>query len=224
MSTTFSNLIFEGNYSEFVKSMKDRLDEALLDFTKDYSVFEEETSDNKQKYKEHRDKEDKMDKEEKESEDYDKKKMNMKEEAQSNVRDAGMFTKKQNFQNPKVERSRVIFLKSSGKWKATNKQGFTRIFDDEGAARSFALSRPKTSQTKLAKSTKKNVKEEVQIDEKAVSQQQQKLMGMAYALKKGDMPESEASDEVKKIAKDMSTDELKKYAGTKHEGLPKEKD
>ena len=49
--------------------------------------------------------------------------------------------------------------------------------------------------------------EEDYIEEKAVSQQQQKLMGLAYAYKKGDVPESEVSDEVKKIADQMSMKE-----------------
>lgn len=55
----------------------------------------------------------------------------------------------------------------------------------------------------------------------AVSQQQQKIMGLALAYKRGDVPASEVSAEVKKIAKSMSEKELEKYAGTKHKGLPK---
>ena len=55
----------------------------------------------------------------------------------------------------------------------------------------------------------------------AVSQQQQKIMGLALAYKRGDVPASEVSAEVKKIAKSMSQKELEKYAGTSHKGLPK---
>ena len=57
------------------------------------------------------------------------------------------------------------------------------------------------------------------IDEKAVSQQQQKFMGMVYAYKKGEMPN--ASDEVKKAAEGMTMKEVEKYASTKHAKLPK---
>ena len=55
--------------------------------------------------------------------------------------------------------------------------------------------------------------------EAAVSQQQQKFMGMVYAYKKGEMPN--ASDEVKKAAEGMTMKEVEKYASTKHAKLPK---
>ena len=55
----------------------------------------------------------------------------------------------------------------------------------------------------------------------AVSQQQQKIMGLALAYKRGEVPASKVSDQVKKLARSMSEKELKKYAGTKHKGLPK---
>jgi hypothetical protein len=54
----------------------------------------------------------------------------------------------------------------------------------------------------------------------ARSKAQQKLMGMAYAVKKGDMPRSEASDEVRNLADSMTLKQLKDYAETKHAGLP----
>lgn len=53
--------------------------------------------------------------------------------------------------------------------------------------------------------------------EKAVSQNQQQLAGMALAYLRGEMPD--ASEEVKKMAK-MGEKELRKFAKTKHEGLP----
>jgi hypothetical protein len=59
--------------------------------------------------------------------------------------------------------------------------------------------------------------EETQLDEKAVSKAQQKFMGMVYAAKKGETP---ASPEVAKAAKSISKGEAKKFAKTKHEGLP----
>jgi hypothetical protein len=43
-------------------------------------------------------------------------------------------------------------------------------------------------------------------------------MGMVHAYQKGEMPN--ASPEVKKSAKEMSTKEATKFASTKHEGLP----
>jgi len=58
------------------------------------------------------------------------------------------------------------------------------------------------------------------VAEKAVSKAQQKLMGQAYALKKGDAKASDASEEVKKLAKDMSMSDLKDFASTKHKGKP----
>lgn len=59
------------------------------------------------------------------------------------------------------------------------------------------------------------------IVEKAVSQSQQKFMGMVYAAKKGAKP---ASPEVAKVAAGMSKKEAKKFAKTKHEGLPVHKE
>jgi len=52
----------------------------------------------------------------------------------------------------------------------------------------------------------------------AKSKQQQKLMGMALKCKReGVCP----SDAVKKISSSMSEDEIRKFAETEHEGLPK---
>ena len=58
-----------------------------------------------------------------------------------------------------------------------------------------------------------------QIDEKAVSQQQQKFFGMVRATQKGEM--DNPSDEVKKAAASMTKSDVKKYASTKHDKLPK---
>ena len=56
------------------------------------------------------------------------------------------------------------------------------------------------------------------LAEKAKSRAQQKFMGMVYAAKKGEMP---ASPEVAKAAAGISKKEAKKFAKTKHKGLPK---
>lgn len=55
----------------------------------------------------------------------------------------------------------------------------------------------------------------------ARSQQQQKIMGLALAYKRGEVPASKVSQKVKDLAKSMSEKELEKYASTKHKGLPK---
>ena len=50
------------------------------------------------------------------------------------------------------------------------------------------------------------------------SKAQQKFMGMVYSFMKGDMKDAPAA--VKKVAKDMKKSDVKKYASTKHKGLP----
>lgn len=59
------------------------------------------------------------------------------------------------------------------------------------------------------------------IVEKAVSTAQQKFMGMVYAAKKGEKP---ASPEVAKAAAGMTEKEARKFAKTKHKGLPTHKE
>ncbi len=59
------------------------------------------------------------------------------------------------------------------------------------------------------------------ISEKAVSKQQQKIMGLALSVKKGDTPKSKVSKSVQKMAKEMSQKDLTDFASTKHKGLPK---
>jgi len=64
-------------------------------------------------------------------------------------------------------------------------------------------------------------KKKKQIDEKAVSQQQQKFFGLVNAIKKG---KAKGSPEAEEVAKEMSAKEVRKFAKTKHEGLPKRVD
>ena len=54
----------------------------------------------------------------------------------------------------------------------------------------------------------------------AQSKAQQQLMGMAYALKRGEMDPNDASQEVKDLAASMTLKQLKDFAETRHEGLP----
>ena len=58
------------------------------------------------------------------------------------------------------------------------------------------------------------------VAEKAVSQQQQKFMGMAHAMQKGEKIKG-ASPELKKVAKTMKKSDVEDFAATKHKGLPK---
>jgi hypothetical protein len=58
------------------------------------------------------------------------------------------------------------------------------------------------------------------VTEKAVSQKQQKFMGMAHAMQKGDKIKG-ASPELKKVAKTMNKSDVEDFAKTKHKGLPK---
>lgn len=58
-----------------------------------------------------------------------------------------------------------------------------------------------------------------ELQEKAVSKSQQRLMGMALAYKRGEL--DSASDEVKKLASSMSEKDLEDFAKTKHDNLPK---
>lgn len=54
----------------------------------------------------------------------------------------------------------------------------------------------------------------------AVSQQQQKLFGLALSVKRGETPRSEVSDDVLKIVNTMSEKDIEDFAGTEHKGLP----
>jgi hypothetical protein len=60
------------------------------------------------------------------------------------------------------------------------------------------------------------------VAEKAVSQQQQKFMGMVHAMQKGAKVKG-ASPELKKAAKSMSKADARDFAKTKHKGLPAKK-
>ena len=66
--------------------------------------------------------------------------------------------------------------------------------------------------------------EEGEMTEKAVSKQQQKIMGLALSVKRGDTPKSKVTKKVKDMAKKMSEKDLEDFASTKHKGLPKTKE
>jgi hypothetical protein len=74
-----------------------------------------------------------------------------------------------------------------------------------------------------AKKTKKAVVGEEYIEEKAESEQQQKLFGLALSVKRGETPRSDASAEVLKIVDSMSEKKIRDFAKTSHSEVPKKK-
>lgn len=78
----------------------------------------------------------------------------------------------------------------------------------------------------MEKSTKRRVPSfENYIAEKSKSIAQQRLFGMAFAVRKGKLDRSEVSDEVLKIADgDMTDKEIEDFAKTKHKDLPQKVD
>jgi hypothetical protein len=74
-----------------------------------------------------------------------------------------------------------------------------------------------------AQKTKKAVVGEEYINEKAESEQQQKLFGLALSVKRGQTPRSEASAEVLKIVDSMSEKKIRDFAKTPHSEVPKKK-
>lgn len=62
------------------------------------------------------------------------------------------------------------------------------------------------------------------IEEKAVSEQQQKLFGAALSVKRGQTPRSEVSSQVLEIVDSMSEKQIRDFAKTKHEGIPQKVD
>lgn len=65
---------------------------------------------------------------------------------------------------------------------------------------------------------------EEELQEKAESQQQQKLFGLALSVVRGETPRTEVSKEVLNIVDNVSEKEIRKFAKTKHENLPKRAD
>jgi len=65
------------------------------------------------------------------------------------------------------------------------------------------------------------VNENIQyILEKAVSEQQQKIFGLALSVKRGEVSRDKVSDRVLEIVDGMSQAEILKFASTKHKGIP----
>ena len=68
--------------------------------------------------------------------------------------------------------------------------------------------------------TAKECKDQYAILEKAESEQQQKIFGLALSVKRGETSRDKVSDKVIKIVDSMSEKEIRKYAKTPHRGLP----
>ena len=58
----------------------------------------------------------------------------------------------------------------------------------------------------------------------ALSKKQQKFMGIVRSIQKGEQPASKFSKDARDAAKDMKKSSVKKFAGTKHKGLPMKKE
>ena len=119
----------------------------------------------------------------------------------------------------------VIITQDKAKY-ATNQDGTPNILiDDFGkniasweAAGGEGFKHKDHKFERTAKAIQKHMKEPVA--EKAVSKKQQQFFGIVRAMQKGDMKKSgEAGD----VAKDISKSDAKKFAKTKHKGLPKKK-
>jgi hypothetical protein len=67
-------------------------------------------------------------------------------------------------------------------------------------------------------------KENYQLSEKAESEQQQKLFGLALSVKRGKTPRSAVSTKVLDIVDSMTEKQIRDFAKTKHKGLPKTKE
>jgi len=80
---------------------------------------------------------------------------------------------------------------------------------------SAAIQQAKTNKEVFSLYEKENTDSE-EVNEKSVSKQQQKLMGLALSVKKGDTPKSKVSKSVKDMAKKMSKSDLEDFASTKH--------
>ena len=63
-----------------------------------------------------------------------------------------------------------------------------------------------------------------QLNEKATSVAQQRLMALALQHKRGELPADKVSPAVKDLAKGMSEKDLEDFAKTKHKGLPQKKE
>ena len=110
--------------------------------------------------------------------------------------------------------NRLIEGKKETKEATTQNVKKTTYSSGEAKGKSFA------GQTTVNADGSVTVTNEGEMTEKAESKQQQKFMGLALSVKRGDTPKGEVSKKVKDIAKKMSEKDLEDFASTQHKGLP----
>jgi hypothetical protein len=91
------------------------------------------------------------------------------------------------------------------------------------AARKRGASAAGVTGAALGAGLRKLTMEELELQEKAESEQQQKLFGLALSVKRGETPRSEVSAEVLKIVDSMSEKKIRDFAKTPHSEVPKKK-
>jgi hypothetical protein len=91
-------------------------------------------------------------------------------------------------------------------------------YGKEGMTALSKAGRNGASEEELGRIKDKYKKEDIDLNEKAVSKQQQKFMGMVHAVQKGKM--KAPSKLIAKTAKSMSDKAAGDFAATKHKGLP----
>jgi hypothetical protein len=111
--------------------------------------------------------------------------------------------------------NRLVEGKKETKEATTQNVKKTTYSSAEAKGKSFA------GQTTVNADGSVTVTNEGEMTEKAESKQQQKFMGLALSVKRGDTPKSKVSKDVKDVAKKMSEKDLEDFASTKHKGLPK---
>ena len=104
------------------------------------------------------------------------------------------------------------------------------IPDEERSAKMAARLKEKAERSAKKKSRKKSEilegscgsskKKKKTYKEEAESKAQQRLMGLALSVKRGDTPMSSVTPQVARMAREMKEKDLKDFAGTKHDGLP----
>lgn len=108
---------------------------------------------------------------------------------------------------------------------AKNKEGKEQGVDGKACWKGYKYAGTKNGKDKCVKmKEEKEEKEKVSLQdivEKAVSKSQQRFMGMVHAKKKGEM--KDGSEKVEKAAASLTDKEAKKFASTKHKGLPEKK-
>jgi hypothetical protein len=91
------------------------------------------------------------------------------------------------------------------------------------AARRRGASAAGVTGAALGAGLRRLTREELELQEKAESEQQQKLFGLALSVKRGETSRDDASAEVLKIVDSMSEKKIRDFAKTPHSEVPKKK-